>query len=228
MTKSVIEEDLIIEGNIASKDGDIEVKGQVKGDVTGETVSVHTHGNVTGAIKATSVRVQGRHGRAAAQAGLDRRRVGPAPRGQRVQGRCQILQGLGAIGGAIRAQLAPGTAQGLGQLGIDRLELARDLLQGIGQGLAPSFGQAARAVGERSCGPGGSGRVALRQRPGNVSSSGMVAQCARQSRTRGTARAGSPSAGLGARWIERLGFERRQAGPPFELRQSDQTAHQDP
>jgi len=61
MTKSVIEEDLIIEGNIASKDGDIEVKGQVKGDVTGESVSVHTHGNVTGAIKAASVRIQGRH-----------------------------------------------------------------------------------------------------------------------------------------------------------------------
>lgn len=61
MTKSVIEEDLIIDGNITSDDGDIEVKGRVNGDVTGKAVSVHTNGEVTGALVAGSVRIQGRH-----------------------------------------------------------------------------------------------------------------------------------------------------------------------
>jgi cytoskeletal protein CcmA (bactofilin family) len=61
MTKSVIEEDLIIDGNITSKDGDIDVKGRVKGDISAKGVSVSTNGEVTGAISAGAVRIQGRH-----------------------------------------------------------------------------------------------------------------------------------------------------------------------
>ncbi len=61
MTKSVIEEDLIIDGNITSDEGDIEVKGRVNGDVSGKSVSVHAHGEVTGALVASAVRIQGRH-----------------------------------------------------------------------------------------------------------------------------------------------------------------------
>lgn len=61
MTKSVIEEDLIIDGNITSKDGDIDVKGRVKGDISAKGVSVSSNGEVTGAISAGAVRIQGRH-----------------------------------------------------------------------------------------------------------------------------------------------------------------------
>ena len=61
MTKSVIEEDLIIDGNITSKDGDIDVKGRVKGDISAKGVSVSTNGEVTGSISAGAVRIQGRH-----------------------------------------------------------------------------------------------------------------------------------------------------------------------
>ncbi len=61
MTKSVIEEDLIIDGNITSEDGDIEVKGRVNGDIAGKSVAVHSHGEVTGALVAGAVRIQGRH-----------------------------------------------------------------------------------------------------------------------------------------------------------------------
>lgn len=61
MTKSVIEEDLIIDGNITSKDGEIDVKGRVKGDISAKGVSVSTNGEVTGAISAGAVRIQGRH-----------------------------------------------------------------------------------------------------------------------------------------------------------------------
>jgi cytoskeletal protein CcmA (bactofilin family) len=53
MTRSVIEEDLTIEGNIASEGGDIEVKGRV-------TVDVHVGGEVQGAVTAETVKVQGR------------------------------------------------------------------------------------------------------------------------------------------------------------------------
>lgn len=61
MTKSVIEEDLIIDGNVTSEDGDIEVKGRVNGDIAGKSVAVHAHGEVTGALVAGAVRIQGRH-----------------------------------------------------------------------------------------------------------------------------------------------------------------------
>lgn len=61
MTRSVIEEDLTIEGNVASKDGDIEVKGRVTGDIASRSVDVHVGGQVQGAIVAATVNIQGRH-----------------------------------------------------------------------------------------------------------------------------------------------------------------------
>lgn len=60
MTRSVIEEDLVIDGNITSQDGDIEVKGRVTGDITARSVDVHANGSVQGAIAADTVRIGGR------------------------------------------------------------------------------------------------------------------------------------------------------------------------
>ncbi len=59
MTRSVIEEDLTIEGNIASKDGDVDVKGRVTGDIASRSVDVHVGGRVDGAIEADTVKIQG-------------------------------------------------------------------------------------------------------------------------------------------------------------------------
>ena len=61
MTKSIIEEDLSIDGNITAKDGDIDVKGKVKGDINARSVSVLVTGQVNGAITAQSVTLQGKH-----------------------------------------------------------------------------------------------------------------------------------------------------------------------
>ncbi|SPH24605.1 hypothetical protein DEA8626_03656 [Defluviimonas aquaemixtae] len=61
MSRSVIEEDLTVEGNIASPEGDIEVKGRVTGDITSRSVEVHVAGKVDGAISATEVTIQGNH-----------------------------------------------------------------------------------------------------------------------------------------------------------------------
>lgn len=60
MTRSVIEEDLVIDGNVTSPDGDIEVKGRVTGDITARSVDVHANGSVQGAIAAATVRIGGR------------------------------------------------------------------------------------------------------------------------------------------------------------------------
>lgn len=59
MTRSVIEEDLTIEGNITSKEGEIEVKGRVMGDMAARSVDIHPGGRVEGAIEAETVRIQG-------------------------------------------------------------------------------------------------------------------------------------------------------------------------
>ncbi len=61
MTRSVIEEDLTIDGNVVSKDGDIDVKGKVTGDITSRSVDVHVSGKVQGAITADAVTIQGTH-----------------------------------------------------------------------------------------------------------------------------------------------------------------------
>ncbi|MDI3336512.1 polymer-forming cytoskeletal protein [Defluviimonas aestuarii] len=59
MTRSVIEEDLTIEGNITSKEGEIDVKGKVTGDVDARAVDIHPSGRVDGAISAETVNIQG-------------------------------------------------------------------------------------------------------------------------------------------------------------------------
>ncbi len=61
MTRSVIEEDLTIEGNITSQEGEIEVKGRVKGDIASRSVDVNAGGRVEGAISAETVKIQGGH-----------------------------------------------------------------------------------------------------------------------------------------------------------------------
>ncbi|MEZ5778962.1 MAG: polymer-forming cytoskeletal protein [Paracoccaceae bacterium] len=61
MTRSVIEQDLTVDGNVTSKEGDIEVKGRVTGDIVSRSVDVHVSGQVQGAITADLVTIQGRH-----------------------------------------------------------------------------------------------------------------------------------------------------------------------
>lgn len=60
MSNSVFEEDVVVEGNITSKEGSVEVKGQITGDVSARSVTVHQTGTVDGAVKADMVAIQGR------------------------------------------------------------------------------------------------------------------------------------------------------------------------
>lgn len=57
--KSVVEEDLTIEGNIKSKDGSVEVKGKVLGNVSAASVSLFQAGEINGNLTAASVSVEG-------------------------------------------------------------------------------------------------------------------------------------------------------------------------
>lgn len=61
MAVSTIEEDLTIKGNIASKGGNVDVKGKVIGDVTAEEVLIHGSGSVDGALAAKNIAIQGKH-----------------------------------------------------------------------------------------------------------------------------------------------------------------------
>ena len=58
---SIIEEDLTIEGKIASSEGTVDVKGLVVGDVSAETITVHVSGSVDGALSAKKITVEGKH-----------------------------------------------------------------------------------------------------------------------------------------------------------------------
>lgn len=60
MSRTVIEEDLSIDGNVRSEEGDILVKGRITGDVTARTVEINPGGEVTGAITADAVTIHGR------------------------------------------------------------------------------------------------------------------------------------------------------------------------
>ena len=60
MSRTVIEEDLTIDGNLTAEGGEVTVKGRVTGDVTARSVDVAAAGQVTGAITADSVTIQGR------------------------------------------------------------------------------------------------------------------------------------------------------------------------
>ena len=61
MPNSVIEEDLIIDGNIEAKDGSVAVKGRITGDISAKTVEVLAGGQVQGAVSADSVSILGSH-----------------------------------------------------------------------------------------------------------------------------------------------------------------------
>lgn len=61
MASSIIESELTIEGNIKSSEGNVEVKGNVLGDVTATAVVVNSGGTIEGAVSAKTVVVEGRH-----------------------------------------------------------------------------------------------------------------------------------------------------------------------
>ncbi|WP_146591823.1 bactofilin family protein [Puniceibacterium confluentis] len=61
MARTIIEEDLTIEGNIKSQDGNVDIKGRVIGDVTAQAVVVQGGGSVDGAVYATTVTLEGKH-----------------------------------------------------------------------------------------------------------------------------------------------------------------------
>lgn len=61
MANSVIEEDLVIDGNIEAKDGSIAVKGRVTGDIDAKSVEVQAGGRVSGSVTAQSVSILGSH-----------------------------------------------------------------------------------------------------------------------------------------------------------------------
>lgn len=56
---SLVGKNLSITGNISSKHGDIEVMGNVKGDCDVENLTIREDGNVTGNIKAESIKIRG-------------------------------------------------------------------------------------------------------------------------------------------------------------------------
>jgi len=59
MAGSVIEKDLVVDGNISSAGGAISVKGRVKGDIAAQSVHVEGGGNVDGAVSADVVTISG-------------------------------------------------------------------------------------------------------------------------------------------------------------------------
>ncbi|MEO9651758.1 MAG: polymer-forming cytoskeletal protein [Roseobacter sp.] len=61
MAASTIETDLVINGNIKSNDGSVEIKGNVVGDVIAASVVVRVGGAVNGALSAKQVSLEGKH-----------------------------------------------------------------------------------------------------------------------------------------------------------------------
>ncbi|MFA3919882.1 bactofilin family protein [Ruegeria hyattellae] len=61
MANSIVEEDLIIEGNLNSSQGGVEVKGRVVGDISADTITVQVGGSVDGALSAKKIDMEGKH-----------------------------------------------------------------------------------------------------------------------------------------------------------------------
>ena len=61
MTSSIIAEDLVIDGNVSSPDGAIEVKGKVTGDITANAVLVQPGGSTKGTLSAKQITIEGDH-----------------------------------------------------------------------------------------------------------------------------------------------------------------------
>ena len=55
MPSSIIEEDLMIEGNIRSSEGSVDIKGRVIEDVSVEMITIQLSGSVDGAMSATKI-----------------------------------------------------------------------------------------------------------------------------------------------------------------------------
>ena len=60
MSGSVIESDLTVDGNIESTEGEVSVKGRVKGDIKAKSVAVAGEGQVDGAVTADNVSIEGK------------------------------------------------------------------------------------------------------------------------------------------------------------------------
>lgn len=61
MANSIIEKDLIIDGNVTSAEGGIEIKGKVTGDITADAVLVQSGGSTKGKLSAKSITIEGEH-----------------------------------------------------------------------------------------------------------------------------------------------------------------------
>lgn len=59
MAGTIIESDLVVDGNITSPEGIINVKGKVTGDISAKSVDVADGGQVNGAVTASLVGIQG-------------------------------------------------------------------------------------------------------------------------------------------------------------------------
>ena len=61
VANSIIAEDQTIEGNIASGEGSVEIKGKVIGSVTAQSIIIHVSGSIDGALSAKSTVIDGRY-----------------------------------------------------------------------------------------------------------------------------------------------------------------------
>lgn len=59
MAGTVIESDLVVDGNMSAPEGAINVKGKVTGDIQTRTLDVASSGKVSGAVTADVVTIQG-------------------------------------------------------------------------------------------------------------------------------------------------------------------------
>lgn len=60
MTGTIIESDLVVDGNMSSPEGTISIKGKVTGDIDAKSLDVAGSGEVSGSVKADNVTIQGR------------------------------------------------------------------------------------------------------------------------------------------------------------------------
>ncbi|MEO3417339.1 polymer-forming cytoskeletal protein [Roseovarius sp. CAU 1744] len=61
MANTIIAEDLVIDGNVRSAEGQIEVKGKVTGDITADAVLVQAGGSTNGKLSAKQITIEGEH-----------------------------------------------------------------------------------------------------------------------------------------------------------------------
>jgi len=61
MATSIIENDLIIEGDVSSSEGDLEINGTVTGSVSARSVIVRIDGATNGEMSAGTATIEGKH-----------------------------------------------------------------------------------------------------------------------------------------------------------------------